>query len=166
MPAELQAKLLRVLQEREVEPLGGGRLPVDLRVVAATNVRLAEQMELGSFRLDLYYRLAGDVLRVPPLRERSEDLPALVEHFLRAAFRELGKPIPGVTVRALSELTRRPWPGNVRELEHEVRRLASLCPPGHPISSSLLPRPALPLEVVHEQAAPTPLARRETWKTA
>ncbi len=82
---------------------------------------------MGSFRSDLFYRLAGYVLRVPPLRERREDIPLLVERFLRAAAREAGKSIRGITVGALSRLVERPWPGNVRQLEHEVRRLVLLC---------------------------------------
>jgi len=127
MPAELQAKLLRVLQEKEVQPLGSAPVAVDVRVLAATNIGIEERIRDGAFRSDLYYRLAGYVLRVPPLRERREDIPLLVEHFLRAAAREAGKSIRGITVAALRRLVERPWPGNVRQLEHWVRRLVWLC---------------------------------------
>lgn len=119
----LQAKLLRALQEREVTPVGGRPVTVDVRVVAATNIRLGERLEEGSFRRDLYYRLAGCVLRVPPLKERREDIPALVEHFLRRAVEESGQRVRGLTQDALERLVEHSWPGNVRQLQHVVRRL-------------------------------------------
>jgi two-component system, NtrC family, response regulator len=138
MPLPLQAKLLRALEERQVQPVGGSPAAVDVRVVAATNADLARRAADGAFRADLYYRIAGYVLRVPPLRERREDIPALVEHFLSSACREAGKWLPGVTVRALERLAAHAWPGNVRELAHEVRRLVYLCPEGQPIDSTML----------------------------
>jgi DNA-binding NtrC family response regulator len=127
MPAELQAKLLRALQEKEAQPLGGAPVAVDVRILAATNAGLEERVQAGTFRRDLFYRLAGYVLRVPPLRERREDIPLLVEHFLRAAARVAGRSLRGITVGALNRLVERPWPGNVRQLEHEVRRLVLAC---------------------------------------
>lgn len=138
MPASLQAKLLRVLQEKEVQPLGGHPIAVDVRIVSATNNELLTLIEQGSFRRDLYFRLAGYVLRLPSLAERTEDIPVLVDHFLRRFCAEIGKPIRGVTVGALRQLSEYSWPGNVRELEHEVRRMAYLAYPGQAIDSSQL----------------------------
>ncbi|HEY2944261.1 MAG TPA: sigma 54-interacting transcriptional regulator [Vicinamibacteria bacterium] len=143
MPLELQAKLLRALQEKEVQPVGGAPVPVDIRIIAATNSDLHRRMEEGRFRRDLYFRVAGIALHVPPLRERREDVPALVEGFLHAFTRETGKAIRGITVKALRALTEYPWPGNVRELEHEVRRLVYLCPEGQAIDSTMISLPVL-----------------------
>ena len=138
MPLELQAKLLRALQEKEVQPVGGAPVPVDIRIVAATNSDLHRRMAEGRFRRDLYFRVAGFALHVPPLRERREDVPVLVESFLRSFARETGKAVRGITVKALRALTEYAWPGNVRELEHEVRRLVYLCPEGQAIDSSMI----------------------------
>ena len=134
----LQAKLLRALQGREIQPVGGAPVRADVRVIAATNSDLDRRMQEGQFRKDLYYRLAGFVLRVPPLRERADDIPELVESFLSTFAAEIGRPAPGVTPEARRVLALYPWPGNVRELEHEVRRLAYLCPPGEVIDTDLL----------------------------
>jgi transcriptional regulator with AAA-type ATPase domain len=138
MPLQLQPKLLRVLDRREVHPLGGGVVPVDVRVVAATNADLESRVAGGFFRADLYHRIGGFEIRVPPLRERREDIPALVERFLGRFCMEAGKRVRGVTVRALDLLFAYSWPGNVRELENEVRRLVVLCPSGRAIEASLL----------------------------
>ena len=138
MPPSLQAKLLRVLQEKEVQPLGGSPTPVDVRIVSATHNELSTMIERGTFRRDLYYRLAGYVLRLPSLAERIDDLPLLVEHFLKRFSQDIDKPIRGVTVGALRLMAEYPWPGNVRQLEHEVRRLAYLAYPGQAVDSSLL----------------------------
>ena len=138
MPLELQAKLLRALREKEVQPVGGSPVAVNIRIVAATNSDLQRRMEEGRFRRDLYFRVAGFALHVPPLRERREDVPVLVESFLRAFTRETGKAVRGITVKALRALTEYPWPGNVRELEHEVRRLVYLCPEGQAIDSTMI----------------------------
>jgi transcriptional regulator with PAS, ATPase and Fis domain len=136
MPLALQAKLLRALQEKEVQPLGGTAVPVDVWVLAATNVDLERRAEEGSFRRDLYYRVAGAVLKVPPLRQRRDDVAPLVEHFLRQGAK--GKSILGVTRAAFEALVGHSWPGNVRELEHEVRRLAHLVSDGGAVESSML----------------------------
>jgi transcriptional regulator with PAS, ATPase and Fis domain len=154
MAPELQAKLLRALQEKEVSPVGSLPVPIDVRVLAATNAEILERMERGHFRRDLFYRLAGFVLRVPPLRDRGADIPLLVERFLRIYSQEIEKPIRGITVGALRALGRYGWPGNVRELEHEIRRLVYLCPPGQAVTSVSIsehilrpasaPRPATP----------------------
>jgi DNA-binding NtrC family response regulator len=138
MPLELQAKILRALQEKEVQPVGGAAVPVDIRVVAATNSDLHRRMQEGRFRRDLYFRVAGLALHVPSLRERREDVPALVEGFLRTFAAQAGRSVAGITVKALRALMDHAWPGNVRELEHEVRRLVYLCPPGQAIDSTLI----------------------------
>jgi transcriptional regulator with PAS, ATPase and Fis domain len=138
MPVELQAKLLRALQEKEVQPVGGAPAAVDIRVIAATNSDLHRRMEEGRFRRDLYFRVAGFALRVPPLRERREDIPALLEAFTRAAARAHAKTVRGFTVKALRRLIAYAWPGNVRELEHEAGRLVALCPQGEAIDSTMI----------------------------
>ncbi|RTL04035.1 MAG: PAS domain S-box protein, partial [Lysobacterales bacterium] len=122
-----QAKLLRVLQEREFERVGGSRpIRVDVRVVAATNRDLAQMVEAGLFRADLYYRLNVFPVRVPPLRERPEDIPLLVAHTLAGLARRLGKPLHGVSPAARERLIAWSWPGNVRELQNVIERAAIL----------------------------------------
>jgi len=139
MSLELQAKLLRALQALEVHPLGAtAPEPIDVRIVTATNTDLQSLIAAGRFRRDLYYRVAGFTVQVPPLRARRDDIPAFVEHFMRLYAEEIGKPVRGVTVRALAALAAATWPGNVRELEHEVRRLVYLCPENQTIDSTML----------------------------
>ena len=123
MPLAMQANLLRVLEERCVRPVGANReRPVDCRVIAATNLALAEQVEKGVFREDLYYRLNVLTITVPTLRERPEDIPALVEHFTEVLSRELGvAPMP-LDHADFAELQRHAWPGNVRELRNTIER--------------------------------------------
>ena len=152
MPLPLQAKLLRALQEKEVQPVGGAPVAVDIRVIAATNSDLQARMEDGRFRSDLYCRIAGFALRVPSLRERPEDVPALVETFMRAFAREANKSFRGITVKALRALGAHSWPGNVRQLEHEVRRLVYVCPEGQAIDSTMIAPDVL--ESRHEDAVP------------
>lgn len=139
MSLELQAKLLRALQQLEIHPLGA-RAPesIDVRIITATNTDLQRLIAGNRFRRDLYYRVAGVTIMVPPLRARREDIPAFVEHFMRLYADEIGKPVRGMTVKALSGLAAAPWPGNVRELEHEVRRLVYLCPENETIDSTML----------------------------
>ncbi len=125
MPPGLQVKLLRVLQEREVEPLGTNeRHPVDLRVVAATKVDLAAASARGAFRADLFYRLNAVPLKLPPLRERREDVPLLFEHFLSRAVERFRRPLPNVPVEWRAALQAQDWPGNLRELAHVAERVA------------------------------------------
>ena len=127
MSPKLQVKLLRVLQEREFERVGESRtIRVDVRVVAATNASLEDLVERGEFREDLYYRLNVVPIVLPPLRERTGDVPVLVEHFLVAHAKRHRRPVPAVTPAALDRLERYPWPGNVRELEHVLERLVVL----------------------------------------
>jgi DNA-binding NtrC family response regulator len=127
MSAELQAKLLRVLQEREIQPIGSERkIPIDVRVIAATNRNLREAVRQGAFREDLYYRLNVIPLKLPPLRERPDDVPLLVEHFVAKHGRKLARRIERVEPAALRALAAALWPGNVRELESAVERAMTL----------------------------------------
>jgi len=124
---DLQAKLLRALQEREIERLGGVRaIPVDVRIVAATNVNLKDAVRTRAFREDLYYRLNVVPIHVPPLRERREDIGPLAQYFVRKIARECGRDVRGVSAGALEVLTRYDWPGNVRELENVLHRAVVL----------------------------------------
>jgi DNA-binding NtrC family response regulator len=138
MPLPLQAKLLRVLQEGEVTPLGERPVKVDVRVVAASHADFGLAIAQRGFREDLFYRLAGYVLNVPPLRERLDDLPVLLGRFLQTMAREAGRSVRGVTVKAIEELRRERWPGNIRQLQQVARRLVFLCPRGQPIDSRLV----------------------------
>jgi len=128
-PADLQAKLLRSLESGEVEPVGSEReVRVDVRVIAATNRDLERAVEEGAFRKDLYYRLQVVTLKVPPLRERREDIPALVEHFLTLSCAENNLPRKALGAAAAERLARHDYPGNVRELRNLVERLVILTP--------------------------------------
>jgi len=121
---ELQVKLLRVLEERQIMRVGGSELiDVDFRLVAATNRDLEKEVADGRFREDLYYRLKVVTLRIPPLRERPADLPALAEHFLAVFSQEHGRPTIRITPEALEVLSRYPWPGNVRELRNVIESM-------------------------------------------
>ena len=127
MSPALQAKLLRVLQEKSVTPVGGNRaIQVDARVIAATNRDLDEEVSEGRFRSDLYFRLNVIPIRIPPLRDRRDDIPILVEHFVRKYNREKGRALEGVRPESLEILRRYTWPGNVRELENLVERIVVL----------------------------------------
>lgn len=127
IPLELQPKLLRALQEKEFERLGSTRtIPVDVRLVAATNRDLARMVEERLFRDDLYYRLRVFPITVPPLRERAEDIPLLVNYFVQRHAQRMGKPIETVPTEAIEALNRWPWPGNVRELENLLERAVIL----------------------------------------
>jgi DNA-binding NtrC family response regulator len=123
MPMPQQAKLLRVLQTGEFNPVGSSKVKKsDVRVVAATNARLADEVSQGRFREDLLYRLNTVEIHIPPLRERTEDIPQLAQHFLTLQGQRYGKKVSGFSRDALEALVRHPWPGNVRELEHAVER--------------------------------------------
>src|SRR5690348_13424005 len=127
IPLELQAKLLRVLQEGELERVGEERTrKVDVRVIAASNRDLRAEAEAGRFRQDLFYRLSVFPVELPPLQKRPEDVPLLAEHFLALAARKLGRPKPRLTLANVQALQRYPWPGNVRELQHVIERAAIL----------------------------------------
>jgi Nif-specific regulatory protein len=139
MTLNLQAKLLRVLQEGEIRPVGGTQnKAIDVRIICATNRSLEKEVEKGTFRQDLYYRLRVFPIRLPPLRERREDIPLLVDHFLRKYTVEMNKPVAGVTPEALDQLSAYSWPGNIRELENEVQRCVIQCDPEGFITPDLL----------------------------
>ena len=142
----MQVKLLRVLQEQELQRVGGEEtIRVDVRIIAATNRRLEEEVAAGTFREDLYYRLNVVMLKVPPLRERSEDIPRLVEHFA-ARFAEKNRRIlEGISDECLALLCRYPWPGNVRELENALERGIIL------MRGNVLTEKSLPLTVLQGQ---------------
>ncbi len=127
MSPALQVKLLRALQTQEIERLGSTQtIKVDVRVIAATNRELGEMIKLGQFREDLYYRFKRITLQLPPLRERQEDIPLLITHFLLLIQDELGKPIRGISEEGMALLQNYSWPGNVRELENCLRSAAAL----------------------------------------
>ena len=123
----LQAKLLRVLQEREFEPVGGLKaIPVDVRVIAATHCNLEKMVEEGQFREDLYYRLSVIPVSIPPLRRRSEDIPLLIEHFTKNLGKQRKKTFAGFDMAAMQALREYPWKGNVRELENLIQHMTIL----------------------------------------
>jgi DNA-binding NtrC family response regulator len=129
MSTSIQAKLLRVLQEREFEPLGAERTQrVDVRVIAATNRDLRQLVTEGKFQEDLYYRLNVIPIEVPPLRDRRDDVPVLVEHFLEKHRQRTGRPVVSVDAEVVDVLCRYDWPGNVRELENTIERAVVLSP--------------------------------------
>jgi transcriptional regulator with PAS, ATPase and Fis domain len=123
MPLNLQAKMLRLLQEKSIERLGGREtLPVDVRIIAATNRNLEHLISKGRFREDLYYRLKVITIWLPSLRERTGDIPLLTDYFLTRFASELGIENPGITREALSMLVSSPWPGNIRELANTLQK--------------------------------------------
>ena len=143
----LQAKLLRVLQEREVQRVGSdAALHVDVRVIAATNKDLHREVEKGNFREDLFYRLNVITLEVPPLRERTDDIPVLAGHFMERFAAKNRKQIRGFTPRAMDLLVRHDWPGNVRELENAVERAIILAP------GELVTEEDLPLHLLQKES--------------
>ncbi len=144
MSPALQVKLQRALQEQEIERLGGTTtLKVDVRVITATNRDLAQAVKLGRFREDLYYRFKRISINLPPLRERSADIPLLVDHFLQMSSAELGRPVRGISSRCMELLRQYDWPGNVRELENTIKSAAVLSR-----SDVILPE-HLPPEILH-----------------
>jgi two-component system response regulator PilR (NtrC family) len=154
MPAALQVKLLRALQSGEVRPVGSAQaVTVDVRVIAATNRDLTQMVRQGAFREDLFYRLNVIATRVPPLRERPEDIPALAEHFLESFARKQGRDLR-LGGPALDRLLRYSWPGNVRELENAMERTAILAP-GPVVQCDDLP-PAVARDPAPEPVAPPP----------
>jgi len=127
VPYDLQSKLLRTLQEREIKPVGSARtVPLDIRLISASNRNLSKAVEQGRFRDDLLYRLNTIIIELPPLRERKSDIPLLVNHFTKKQSNEIGKKIKSVSDEAMSLLTGYDWPGNVRELENAIERAVIL----------------------------------------
>jgi transcriptional regulator with GAF, ATPase, and Fis domain len=128
LPAEAQVTLLRVLQERQFERVGGNRiLTTDVRIIAATNRDLTAAIAAGTFRSDLFYRLNVFPIEVPPLRQRKEDIPMLVQYFIDRYARKAGKNIRGVNKKTLDLLQSYPWPGNIRELQNIIERSVIVC---------------------------------------
>src|SRR5262249_20593607 len=129
MNPTLQSKLLRVLQEREIEPLGSERTEkIDVRVIAATNRNVRQMVADGKFQEDLFYRLNVIPIEIPPLRDRREDIPALVEHFVRKHAQRTGRRVEKIDEGVLAGLQQYDWPGNVRELENTIERAVVLSP--------------------------------------
>jgi transcriptional regulator with GAF, ATPase, and Fis domain len=123
LPLELQAKLLRALQEKEIERLGGSHpVKVDVRIIAATNRVLEDEIKAGRFRQDLYYRLYVYPVHLPALRERKEDIPLLLQYFVVKAARKYGKVVKNISTKSIEALMQYNWPGNIREMEHMVER--------------------------------------------
>ena len=152
MPLSVQVKLLRFLQEREFERVGGNQtITVNVRVVAATNRDLRVLVDDGKFREDLYFRLKVVVLEVPPLRARPSDIPLLADHFLRLYAEENGKHVHGFTPRAREALMGYPWPGNVRELQHAIEQAVVLC------EEDLISTEDLPIEPPDREVEPLSL---------
>ncbi len=141
LPLSLQVKLLRVLQEQRIRPVGASEeIPIDVRVVSATHRDIQTMVTDGEFREDLYYRLHVIPIHIPPLRERREDIPLLALYFLDQAADRLGKEVRGITRAAMEELITRPWPGNVRELQNVVEYVAAAADEGW-IDADAIPDP-------------------------
>jgi DNA-binding NtrC family response regulator len=174
LPPAAQVKLLRAIQEGEVEPVGARKpVKVDVRVISATNRDLTADVKSGRFREDLFYRLHVFPISIPPLRERSEDVPDLVRHFLIRFATEEGKRVRGVTADALQMLAAHKWPGNVRQLENTIFRAVVLAE-GDEIGLSEFPQLALhrmsapaitPADEMPSERAPTPLILEEAPAT-
>lgn len=146
MPFDLQAKLLRVLQQKEIERVGGKNpVPVDLRIIAATNLQLEKEISKGKFRLDLFFRLNVFPLHVPSLRARKEDIPILVAYFIEKHAKLLDREISGISSRFMEQMIHYNWPGNIRELEHVVLRAILLSKNG------VLQEDLLELEIKNEE---------------
>jgi two-component system, NtrC family, response regulator PilR len=157
MPAAMQVKLLRALQDKKVRRVGGTEeISVDVRLVAATNRNLEEEVEEGNFREDLYYRLAVIPMTVPPLRDRRSDIVTLVRHFVQKYNQKLDRHIQGVTEEALSCLEEYSWPGNVRELENVIERAMTL------ESTDFIQKDRLPENVRRQRSEPGPTVPRFT----
>jgi len=160
IPPALQPKLLRVLQEQEFERLGSGRTHrVDVRLVAATNRNLMEMANLGQFRSDLYYRLNVFPVLLPPLRDRREDIPALVAHFVEIYGRRMGREIEHIPPETISALSSYQWPGNIRELQNLIERAVILSDDG------VLPNPLPAVESERVVLSPGATTLRDSERT-
>ncbi len=152
-----QAKLLRVLQEREIDPLGGRTgVPLDIRVISTSNRPLGGEVQAGRFRQDLYYRVNIFPLKVPPLRERRSDIEMLLQHFACQSARRNGRPTPKISEAAIAEFLTYDWPGNVRELENRVERAILLLQDGDALGPEHFPR---------DEARPASSAVSALWET-
>lgn len=140
MPLTLQAKLLRAIESREIQPVGASHpVQVDIRIISATNQNLDQYIAEGKFREDLYYRLNVIPLRLPPLRERQDDIELLIHYFLHLHTGRLNLVYPGVAQDVIDFLKRYRWPGNIRELSNLMEYLVNVVPSGEIIDMSLLP---------------------------
>ncbi len=145
-----QAKMLRVLQEKEFQRVGGAEpIKIDVRVLAATNKNLAEEIKKGNFREDLFYRLNAISIHLPPLRDRKGDIPLLVDHFLKKTSQEVKKRFTGVSQRCMRLLEEHDWPGNIRELQNVIERLVTWTENGSAITEEYLPPELLPEAALH-----------------
>jgi len=152
LPLDVQVKLLRAVQEGEVDPVGGrGTVKVDIRLISATNRDLLQRVREGGFREDLYYRLGVFPITVPPLRERREDIPLLVQHFIaRFSAAETGRTISGISSEALRLLSAYDWPGNIRQLENAIFRAVILCD-GEVLTTAEFPQIRAQVEGIDEK---------------
>jgi two-component system response regulator HydG len=171
MPLSMQVKLLRVIQEREFTRVGGEEvIKVDVRLIAATNKDLAEEIAAGRFRKDLFYRLNVVTLHMPPLRERRDDIPLLAQHFLKTFAEKNRKSIKGYTPQAMDRLLRYDWPGNVRELMNAVERMVVLSRADYVDESDLPPaileQVSVPVPQLPSQALPGGLRLEEVEKAS
>jgi len=149
LPVDAQVKLLRVLEDRKVTRIGGKKeIPVNIRLLSATNKNLLEMVQNNTFRLDLYYRLNIFIVNMPPLRDRSEDIPLLVDHFIRKHNESLYTKVTGCSIEALDALCAYSWPGNIRDLENAVQSAMIVCKTGK-LQAEHLP---LRIEIQHIQA--------------
>ena len=136
---QLQVELLRVLQENEIRRIGENESrKIDVRVISSTHRNLKQEIEKGNFRKDLYYRLKVITIELPPLRERKEDIPALVQHFIKKYSKSIGKKVSGITLETMNLMQTYLWPGNIRELEHEIERAITLANEDQKITPDLL----------------------------
>lgn len=157
VPMELQVKLLRVLQEKEIERIGGRvTIKTDVRIIAATNRNLEKEVAEGRFRLDLYYRLNVILITMPPLRERREDIPALAEYFLKIYNRKAGKSIRGISDQVMESMKNYHWPGNIREMENLIEREVLLA------KSDMITTIALPSLLSKPESPPAPNGQIQT----
>jgi len=160
IPLGMQAKLLRVLQEQEIERVGDTRTrKVNVRIVAATNRDLKKEVAAGRFRQDLFYRLGVFPIEIPPLRERSEDIAPLAAHFVRASAKKMNRPAPRFTKAHAEQLSAHAWPGNIRELQNAVER-AVILSQGGPLQFELAA--ARDAESANRTHVPTPATQMLT----
>ncbi len=168
IPVEMQVKLLRALQESEFERVGGVKtIKVDVRLIAATNRDLEKQIEAGTFREELFYRINVVHIHLPPLRERREDIPLLVEHFIRKYDERLKKSVLGVEEATMERLVARSWPGNIRQLENVVERCVLFCNEDRIGEADLPPEHTAPAaEATPPEALAEPTSLREAVREA
>ena len=161
MLPSVQAKLLRVIEDKRVRPLGAtDETTVDVRVIAATNADLEKAVADGRFRSDLFYRIATVTIAVPPLRDRPEDIPLLIKHFLMRASTEAGRQLPQLDTETMDLFTRYRWPGNIRELQNAIQQAVILC------SGDKIVRADLPSRITGDHHAPTHLEQLASRRMA